>query len=488
MKDLWKSILAYAYLKFSQPVIESMQQTFADNKISLDEFLTKMFGVLEQEERRSVLDRQFGDMVISLYQNVQAYDEKSMEQLNVLIHFASTMEKSMLHLESRLRRLLHNSKFAHKLYKLIYSLGFPERAYSTFVQAAQKCQCFGHVTFHPQAGMSSPNRIRSAAPVPTSSTATHLPETKIKSPTSDAKSNGHSASSSSTTRKSSITTSTGTPRKRSEKRPPPPSPPHKAPPKSQQSDGLSPPMSKPKAQCDMNNILRQYLSEEDLLQGLAWLEPASKQHTAELIVYLLCDQQPPPTSHAWYVFGFVTTRDKDEKSYLAGTYHKLLEEAQDKKSIFRELTHAVQNNTLVQLFEVKEYGHIQELCPHLEAFLNTPPSRRSSTFRLRQFLHSESTEPLAILRRDFGFKYCIHREEVTRLKAIYTKVLETANLMALHIACINGRLHEFAMQNGVCVDAKDRRLMQNDYPNPCIGYDDDAGLAAFTKPLFKKSL
>jgi hypothetical protein len=473
-KDLWNSILGYAYLRFSQPVIETMQRIFTENKVTVDEFVMRMFGVFDHNKR---LDRKLGDKIILLHQTVQGYD-KSVEQLNGLIHLASTMENDMTDRNIHMNHLLLNDKFAQKLYELICTLAYPKRVYSTFVEAAQTCRCFCHVDFHLQSGMSSPNRTRPAAAVPISSTVT---------PTADTKRNGHSASSPPSTPKTSIrTTSTRTPSQRSQKRPPSP-PPHKAQPKRQQSDDTSPPMSKPNTQCGMTEIMRPYLSEDDL-QALAWLEPASKKHAAELVIHLRSGRLFPPSSHAWYIFGFPAARNSEEESYLAGTYNEILKEAPDKQAIFRELTQAVETNTLVQLFEAKEYGHIRDLCPHLEAFLNTSTSRRPSTFRLRQFLQDEgNTEPPAILRRDYGFKYCVQREEVQRLKVIYTNVLNASNIRDLHIACVNGRLHEFAVQLGVPINAKDRRLMQNDYP-ACIGYDNDDGLAAYSRPLFKTSL
>jgi hypothetical protein len=487
-KDIWAAILDYAHKNISTPVVESMQKTFVDNKTEHDVFLSRMFGVLDQDERGSALDRVLGDMMISLHQLIQGYDN-SVEQLNELIHFASTMQKTMPRLGLRMNHLLLNSKFAKKLDHLICTLAFPERACNTFVKAAQTCRCLGQVIFHLQSDMSPPKRTRSAAPVPISTTVTPLP-------TRNAEAHSYSAFSSSSppkiSTKTSIkiptkTTSTGTPSQRSPKRPTPPPLPHKAPPKSQQSDSSTPSMSDLKAQFGMTDILRQYLSEDDLLHGPAQLEPSSKKHTAELIIHLLCGQLPPPISHAWYTFAFVATGNNDERAHLAGLYQIMLKEAPDKKDIFREIEHAVKTNTLVDLFEAKGYGHIRDLCPYLEAFLTTPPSRRASAFRLIQFIHNESTEPPAVLRRDYGFKYCKQREEVQRLKVIYTKVIDASDLKALHNACIHGRLHEFAVQQGVCIDAKYRRLMQNDYPNPCTGYDDDAGLAAYSKPLFKTS-
>jgi hypothetical protein len=107
---------------------------------------------------------------------------------------------------------------------------------------------------------------------------------------------------------------------------------------------------------------------------------------------------------------------------------------------------------------------------------------------LKQFLQSEGdSEPPAVLQRDFGFKYCKLREEVAYLKAAYAQMLAHLGPIKLHHACLYGRLYDTARQRGVTVDPKYKRLMENDYPSTCIGFDNDEGVAAYRGKMFKKS-
>jgi hypothetical protein len=129
----------YSYLNVDH-VVESIQACFSQNETTFEEFLTKMFGILDHTESRSTLDRELGDRLIFLNQAVRSYD-KSMKQLHSLIRYASDMIKKIQSLQDRLKYLLQKSRFADTLFKLICTLGFPERAHNTFVRAAKSTPC-----------------------------------------------------------------------------------------------------------------------------------------------------------------------------------------------------------------------------------------------------------------------------------------------------------------------------------------------------------
>ncbi|EDU46615.1 conserved hypothetical protein [Pyrenophora tritici-repentis Pt-1C-BFP] len=123
---------------------------------------------------------------------------------------------------------------------------------------------------------------------------------------------------------------------------------------------------------------------------------------------------------------------------------------------------------------------------HLER-VSLSNAQRSTVWRLKQFvLNKNETEPPAWAQRDYGFKFCKQREEVLLLKEIYNKICKKISLKDLHTACIHGRLYEAAVQKGVFVDAKYKRLMQNDYPSPFLGYENDKGLKNYRGSFFKK--
>jgi hypothetical protein len=232
-----------------------------------------------------------------------------------------------------------------------------------------------------------------------------------------------------------------------------------------------------------------YLARSDRNLALFRLQPATKQQTAQLIGTVLQGKPLPKQTTAWYTFGFVTAKDEDEERKLAGLYLNLLKEVNDSEAIFRELQTALENSSLVALFDKHEYKHFRKLFPYLELFLTKPPTKRPTVWRLRQFIEDPIVhEPPPCLQRDYGFKFCRPREEVLRLKEIYKDMLRKMGPRKLHNACTYGRLFERATQEGVLVDGKDKRFLANDYPSPFVGLDDEGGLEAYRRPFFRKSV
>ncbi|EUC45723.1 hypothetical protein COCMIDRAFT_77848, partial [Bipolaris oryzae ATCC 44560] len=216
--------------------------------------------------------------------------------------------------------------------------------------------------------------------------------------------------------------------------------------------------------------------------------PRTKKEVALLIETVSRGKLLPKHESAWYSFGFVCTTTEENERYLAGLYAALIQEADNPES-FGELWHTLETSNLVNLFDTKGYANFRDLSPHLEAFLASPAEQLPTVWRLKQFVHdAENTDPPASLQRDYGFKYCRHRDEVMRLKFIYSKMFEKMEMMDVHGACVHGRLYETAVRKGVSIWSEDERLMKNDYPSPFVGFESTAGLGNYRKPLFKKQL
>jgi hypothetical protein len=97
-------------------------------------------------------------------------------------------------------------------------------------------------------------------------------------------------------------------------------------------------------------------------------------------------------------------------------------------------------------------------------------------------------EPPACLQCDYGFRYCRQREEVLRLKEIYTLMLRKLGPKDLHIACIHGRLFETAVKERVEIDPKDKRFLNNDYGSPFLGLDNEGGLEPYLGSFYRRKL
>jgi len=421
-----------------------------------------MFGIDDMDNKGSTLDRELGDKIIRLSHDVHASDG-SKRDLNKLVQFASTMTRVLLNLQDRLRYIPEKTHFANKLFDLICALGFPERVYSTLVQAARSSQTFRSVTFHLRPSSPAKN-VSFATPM---ASATPPNAVKPSSPPQKEKSKRMQRYEA-----TAYTTAIATP-VLSSLHPPPSPPPQLA------VTSLGPLMT----------AVQPYLNQQDRGLSLHSLQPATKQETAQLVGTILRERLLPTDTTAWYAFGFVTAKDEEQERQLAGLYVALLKEAKDPEAAFRELQTALETNSIVKLFDQYEYSHFRDLFPYLKAFLSTPLTKRSTVWRLRQFiLDPVDDEPPACLQRDYGFKFCRQREEVLRLKEIYVNILKKLGPQKLDIACLNGRLTETAMKEGVHVDVKDRRFLKNDYGSPFLGLDCEGGLENYRGPFYRKPL
>jgi hypothetical protein len=459
-------------------IIDSIRTCFLDNQDIFEGLVIKMFGVLDQNESRSTLDRELGDRILSLNQAVRDYD-KSVKRLHALIQYASYMTKTTPHLQDRIKGLLQKSRFANTLFELICTLGFPERAYSTFVRAATSNQSFAHLTIYTKPNVASQKQGRSITSARTSSAPSTVPDRARKAVntvfTPPSQTETETVSTSPSQRETQF------PQK------PPQSPLEfsQSPRSSLQSDRPELLKQETMQEMDTLTVLRPYLAGKDPL-----LNPTAIKHDAiQLLNAVLNRNLLQVSTSAWYRFGFVTARNEEEERQIGGLYAAVLKDAPNKTSIFGEIVHAIGTNTMVKLFDTNGWGHFGRELPQLEVFLKAPPHQRPTVWRLKQFLQSEGDhEPQAVLQRDYGFKLCKQREEVACLKCVYAQMLAHLGPIKLHHACLYGRLYDTARQRGVPVDPKYKRLMVNDYPSPCIGFDNDEGLAAYRGKFNKRTL
>ncbi|KAI4671078.1 uncharacterized protein J4E88_009476 [Alternaria novae-zelandiae] len=459
--ELWDVILIHNYNRVEQ-VIRRIQEGFEENQDTFEELVTRMFGIDDANAKGSMIDRELGDEIIRLSHDVHAFDG-SMRDLNKLVQFASTMTRVNHNLRDRLRYLLEKTYFANKLFDLICALGFPERVYCTLVRAARSSQTFRKVNFHlrPQSPVKNVSFTTPLA-VPTQPNASK-PSSPPQKEMSKRKQR-YEATATETAIAAPILPS-----------PLPPLPP--------------PPQPALTSLGSLMTVVQPYLNQKDRGLALHCLQPATKRETAQLVGTVLRERLLQMQTAAWFSFGFVTAKDEEQERQLAGLYVAILKEAKDPEAAFRELQTALETNSIVQLFDKYEYSHFRDIFHYLKTFLTTPPHKRSTVWRLRQFIQDPADDdPPACLQRDYGFRFCRQREEVLRLKEIYVNILKKLGPQKLDIACLNGRLSETAMKEGVHVDQKDRRFLKNDYGSPFLGVDCEGGLENYRGPFYRKPL
>jgi len=405
----------------------------------------------------STIDEEVGSELLSLYTKIKSYD-CSMESYCTLVQEAATMAQSLMNLRDRLKYLLRKAKAADELYELICKLGFPERVQNTLIRAARTSRVFHHTTFyltHPPSAKSAPLKYRGTKISPITRGASTVPKPTSPPQRQNSKPPQLAAAASKLSSPSLLSTP---------------------------SSCMS---STPKISAIMD-AAQKYLPEEDRHKSLLTLQPTTKQDTAHLIGVVTRGQLLPVATEAWYMFGFVTVKNEEEERQLGGLYSTILNDTKNPQQTFRNVQHALTTNTVVSFIDTVGYGYLREHFPRLEAFLKVPPAKRSTVWRLKQFiLDKNATEPPACLQRDYGFKFCKQREEVLLLKGMYVMICNKVSLKDLHSACIHGRILEAAIQKGVFIDAKHQRLLKNDYPSPFVGYDDDRGMDNYRRSFFK---
>lgn len=418
--------------------IMNLREIFDDHKSKYEALVTQILGLDDADESGSSLDTNLGDLIVRLQQLASGYSG-TVKQQNELVGFAWNLLQHCPASDVRLRSLL-GSVFSNKMYQIICKLSHPLNSHHTFFRIASSFPVFRTVSMH-IGSPPPPTRKASSGPLRISTPPEQPQSLQL--------------------RKAASSPRTPTPPQRH----------------------LTPP------QGTMMDTIRSYLPEEDRGLHLLKLQPLSKQATALLIGCLLHDIPLPPGSDTYYIFGFSTCLNGKHVQELADHYRQLLDTTLAPTTVFQGIVKALEHGTLAGLLRNKGRHDLDKTFPVLTQFLTTQPEKRFSVHRLIQFLRDEDNdEPLPCLRRDYGFAFCTQREDVTKLKALYVKVIDKAGPGKLHYACTFGRLLDHAISTLGFVDLPMRRLLQNDYPSPTVGYDNSQGLENYRMPLFKRSL
>ena len=230
---------------------------------------------------------------------------------------------------------------------------------------------------------------------------------------------------------------------------------------------------------------RPYLDSEDQHKNPQELKPDAKAHCYRMLAAVLHMAYPHPIEYNWYSFGFCTCRKEWEEGRLGGLYQglllgdKLFEDTRINQyyrtlgshklqpATFTEFWRSYQSGTLIQLMDSKGLKELRSDFPFLEAFLSVPPSGpHPSVWSLKQFIAiNDPAEypPIPALQLDYGFMNCQTFEEICILMEIYKRLLQDADPLELHKACLAGKLFVFA-QKFHAMNEDHRRLMKNVYP------------------------
>ncbi|OCK75458.1 hypothetical protein K432DRAFT_429412, partial [Lepidopterella palustris CBS 459.81] len=230
---------------------------------------------------------------------------------------------------------------------------------------------------------------------------------------------------------------------------------------------------------------RSYLDSESQHKKPQELKPEAKAHCYRMLAGALHMAHPHPIEYNWYTFGFCTCREEQEERRLGGLYQELLigdklfENARTnpqyltlrnrkfQTATFTEFWHSYQSGTLIHLMDSKGLKEFRTDFPFLEEFLSVPPSGpHPSVWDLKQFIAiNDPVEypPIPALLVDYGFMNCQTFEETCILMEIYKRILQKADPLELHKACLAGKLFVFA-QMFHAMDEGHKRLMKNVYP------------------------
>ena len=226
---------------------------------------------------------------------------------------------------------------------------------------------------------------------------------------------------------------------------------------------------------------RPYLDIEDRNKTPRDLKPEAKGTCYFLLAGILLRFTPNPIEQNWYSFGFVTCRGQPEESILVDLYLLLLTESYGsyfyefhnrrrgviQPATFTQFWKAYEAGTLIQLMDSKGLKGLRSRLPFLEGFLSVPlAGPRPSVWDLKQFLEISDPmdhQPIPSVNVDYGFINCDTFEETCVSMKIYEKVLETADPLELHQACVAGNLFQFAC-GYVRMEKRWRTLMRNLYP------------------------
>lgn len=226
---------------------------------------------------------------------------------------------------------------------------------------------------------------------------------------------------------------------------------------------------------------KQYVSPEDRHKTAREMDSEAKGSSYNLLAATLSRGTPNPREIGYYSFGFVTCRDQREESMLLDIYQLLLTKSDGsffydfhysrgralKPVTFTQFWKAYEAGHLIQLMDSKGLKELRKMLPYLEGFLLAPRNGpRPSVWDLKVFLEiNDPVEnlPCSSVSVDYGFFNCNTFEETCILMEIYGRILNAADPLELHRACLSGTLFEFA-SNYVSLKKSWRPLMKNLYP------------------------
>jgi hypothetical protein len=247
----------------------------------------------------------------------------------------------------------------------------------------------------------------------------------------------------------------------------------------------------------LHDRTRPYLDIEDRNRTARDIKPEAMGFSYNLLAGMLLRAVPNLIELNWYSFGFGTCRRQWEESQLLDLYQLLLTESDgslfyvfdnSRRGVHQPVTFtqfwkAYEAGTLIQLMDSKGLKEQRSGLPFLEGFLSVPPAGpRPSVWDLKQFLEIGDPidhPPVPSFNLDYGFINCRNFEEMCILMEIYGKVLETANPLDLHRACVAGNLFRFG-SDYVQMNERWRPLLRNFYP-----LEDSAGLPSLLSRLWE---
>ncbi|KAJ4289782.1 hypothetical protein N0V90_011112 [Kalmusia sp. IMI 367209] len=435
--DLW-NIVFQLYKNRSQKCISEMMQLFSKHQSQMDDLTSKMLGTTN--DAPMALDVAIGDTLIRMHGLVHAIQHGSTtdQQYNAILrqaHYLYRLEGG--HIQKRLGFVL-GSAFGNGIYHHITILAQPKRAFNTFVRTARALNTFSPIDLKhglPPISQHSQPSTRAIAP------QSLEPKPRAKLPIVG------------------------------------------------QPSQLTRPGNPPKV-TNIDHILapaRAYLSDSDRHIGPLSLKPLAKRNALMLTASVIDGQIPNPDWEAYYAFGYPACETEEEVQKLGGLYREILTDAPSKTTVFGELWRAVQDDALPALFDKYGWSSFRDDMPGLERFLHKVTDSRESVYRLIQFLRSrENTDPPPVLIRDYGFHRCKQREQVAILKEVYMKALGKLGPRGLHEACVSGKLREAVASTGMQILPHQHRLLENQWPNPTIGFEAIIGSFISDQGLFKR--
>ncbi|KAF2443258.1 hypothetical protein P171DRAFT_487209 [Karstenula rhodostoma CBS 690.94] len=197
-----------------------------------------------------------------------------------------------------------------------------------------------------------------------------------------------------------------------------------------------------------------YLDPEDRDTHPTALKPDAKRNSFAMLALILHRLTPSPNITLYHSFAFTTCRSRAEESQLLDICQLLL-------------PYPPRHIRCILLVDSHGLNTLRSLLPHHCAFLSVPPSGpHTSVWDLKQFLETGDLvthPPVPAVGCDYGFFNCAGFEDTCTLMEIYGRVLERADPMELHGACVAGRLFEF-VGRFVEVEERWRGLLWNPYP------------------------